>query len=165
VLRPYQDNDLDGMAEMFADAEVTAHTLLGRRNREQTLEILNQYVSYFEEHSYGMRAVTLAATGSYLGECGVFDSPTGDGRLYLRYALARQAWGNGYAVEAADAVIKDVFSNLDCRWIMAGVTPDNVGSLRVMEKLHFQPRQKVTVHGVNYQLFELERNTWQRVSE
>ena len=33
VLRPYEPGDLDAMAQMFADGEVTAYILLGQRAR------------------------------------------------------------------------------------------------------------------------------------
>lgn len=160
TLRPYETADLDEMAAMFADAEVTLHTLLGRRSLDQTAAILDQYMDYFARHGFGMWAITARDGGGYLGECGVFDSPTGDGRHYLRYALRRSAWGRGIASEASAAVIDAYFKAAPGDWLMAGVTPSNAGSLRVMEKLGFARTDRVTVHGIDFVLFELTRSRW-----
>jgi RimJ/RimL family protein N-acetyltransferase len=49
--------------------------------------------------------------------------------------LAREAWGFGYATEAASAVVRDGFDRVGLAEILASTVPPNVRSRRVMEKL------------------------------
>lgn len=59
------------------------------------------------------------------------DSP----QAMLGYCLAREAWGYGYATEAAAAVLRLGFEELGLHRMWAGCDPDNGGSIRVLEKL------------------------------
>jgi [ribosomal protein S5]-alanine N-acetyltransferase len=158
VLRPYVEADLDPMAAMFGDPEVTAFTLLGSRDREQTAAVLGDYMSFLAVHGYGMLAILDKSTGAYLGEVGLFVSPMGP--LALRYALAKSGWGRGYAVEASAAVIDDSFGRLGLESLIAGVKLENEPSLRVIEKLGFTYFDTVTEAGHTFALFRIAATEW-----
>jgi RimJ/RimL family protein N-acetyltransferase len=158
TLRPYVEADLDVMAAMFGDPEVTAHTFLGRQDRDGTAHVLAEYVSFFAERGYGMYAILRRDDGSYLGEAGLFVTPMGP--LALRYALNKSAWGRGYAVEASAAIIDDSFDRLGLDRLIAGVIPANVGSNRVMEKLGFVPGEMLTAGGHEFRIFEITAEAW-----
>lgn len=158
LLRPYEPGDLDGMAAMFGDPEVTAHTLLGRRSRAETEAVLESYRAFLAARGYGMLAILDKATGTFLGEVGLFVAPMGP--LALRYALARPGWGKGFATEASAAVLDDSFDGLGLHRVLAGVTPENTASLRVMDKLGFAFIDNVTASGKYFRLFELTRAVW-----
>lgn len=53
----------------------------------------------------------------------------------IGYLVGYEYWGNGYATEAARAVVKFLFENVKYRKIIAGCDSENVGSSKVMEKL------------------------------
>jgi RimJ/RimL family protein N-acetyltransferase len=158
VLRPYAEADLDPMAAMFGDPDVTAFTFLGRRDREQTAAILREYTSFLADHGYGMLAILDNASGDYLGEVGLFVSPIGP--LALRYALSKSAWGRGYAAEASAAVVEDSFGRLRLESLIAGVKFENKPSLRVMERLGFRYFETVTEAGHTFGLFRIGRAEW-----
>lgn len=158
LLRPYEPGDLDAMAEMFGDADVTAHTLLGQRDRAQTAAVLDGYRGFLAERGYGMLAILDRETGRYFGEVGLFVAPMGP--LALRYALARPAWGKGITTEASAAVLDDSFDDLGLHRVLAGVTAENSASLRVMDKLGFVFLEVVSAGGKTFRLFELSREDW-----
>jgi ribosomal-protein-alanine N-acetyltransferase len=158
LLRPYEPGDLDAMAEMFGDSEVTAHTFLGRRDREQTEGVLDTYRAFLAERGYGMLAILDKSSGAYLGEVGLFVSPMGP--LALRYALARAAWGRGIATEASVAVIDDAFDDLGLHRLLAGVMAANLGSIRVIDKLGFVFDSVVSAAGKEFNLYALSRSAW-----
>jgi [ribosomal protein S5]-alanine N-acetyltransferase len=56
-------------------------------------------------------------------------------RAEMGYVLARAAWGQGYATEAAAALVGYGFGPLGLHRIGATCDPDNVGSARVLEKI------------------------------
>jgi RimJ/RimL family protein N-acetyltransferase len=158
VMRPYAKADLEPMAAMFGDADVTAYTFLGRRDRAQTEAVLAEYMSFLAANGYGMLAILDRTTGAYLGEVGLFVAPMGP--LALRYALAKSGWGRGYAVEASAAVLDDAFGRLGLESLLAGVKFENKPSIRVMEKLGFAYVETLTEAGHTFGLFRMTAKEW-----
>ena len=56
----------------------------------------------------------------------------------LGYILGRSHWGKGYGYEAACLALDYAFANLAARRVMADTDPDNMGSIKLLEKLGFQ---------------------------
>lgn len=59
--------------------------------------------------------------------------------LQLGYFLARSQWGRQLAVEACESALTLLTDAGIARPVFAAVHRDNVASLRVMRKLHFEP--------------------------
>jgi RimJ/RimL family protein N-acetyltransferase len=57
----------------------------------------------------------------------------------LGWALRREAWGQGYATEAARTCIEWEFSEFDMPYLTAMIGPGNVRSVRVAERLGLTP--------------------------
>ena len=70
--------------------------------------------------------------------------PMPDGRIELGYWIARTHWGQGYATEAAAAVVANARDTLRLRQLHAGHFLDNPASGRVLEKLGFKPTGAVS---------------------
>lgn len=70
-----------------------------------------------------------------IGSVGVHDRDKGP---MLGYWFAENVWGNGYATEAARAVLARAFRYFDCDVIRSQAFSDNDASLRVMDKLGFE---------------------------
>lgn len=91
-------------------------------------------------------AVTLKPSGQLIGNCGVRrDSPEaheGD----IGYELDPRFWGQGYATEAARAVLHFGFTQMNLHRITAWCVADNVGSARVLEKLGMQQEGRLRDH-------------------
>ena len=138
-LRPYAADDLDHLAAMYADAEVTAYTRLGRQDRAQTAATLDEYLATWRDHGWGMRAMWRKPDGAYLGECGLFLHPRGGSAL--RYALMRPFWGAGYVAEAVRATIDDAFTRAKLPRLLSFVQRRNLASLRVMQRLGWEAVQ------------------------
>jgi RimJ/RimL family protein N-acetyltransferase len=80
-------------------------------------------------------AMVRPATGHLLGWCGLkitnFVLREGE----LGYALDRVYWGQGYATEAALAMLAFGFRSLNLHRIVGTCHPANQGSIRVLEKV------------------------------
>ena len=59
-------------------------------------------------------------------------------RLAIGWILARQWWKQGFAHEAASALIGHCFTALDAHRIEARIEPDNAASLRLADRLGFR---------------------------
>lgn len=137
VLRPYGPGDLEHVAALYGDPDVTAYTKLGRRGRAQCRTILDGYVRDWETHGFGMFAVFPKPPGAFAGECGLFVlGPGGDAAL--RYAIHKDHWGQGLTGEALEAVLSWAFGEVGLPRIVSVVQVRNRASIRVMEKLGFQ---------------------------
>jgi RimJ/RimL family protein N-acetyltransferase len=91
-------------------------------------------------------AVTLRSTGQLIGNCGIRrDSPEAR-EADMGYELDPQHWGNGYATEAARAVLDFGFSHMKVTRVTAWCIADNVGSARVLEKIGMKLEKRMPHH-------------------
>jgi RimJ/RimL family protein N-acetyltransferase len=76
-----------------------------------------------------------------IGSAGLGRKP--DGEVELGYWIARPHWGQGYATEAAEAVVAIARDGLRLANVTAGHFLDNPASGRVLEKIGFRATGKV----------------------
>ena len=90
----------------------------------------------YEALGYGMYVVESKATGEPVGLCGLVKReylPQPD----LGFALLEDHWGQGYAVEAAAAVVEHARRALGVERLLAITTASNERSGKVLAKLGF----------------------------
>jgi len=81
-------------------------------------------------------AIFLKKDGAFLGTVGLDTFRRGHFQIAnLGYSLLNQHWGNGYATEACQAIIRVGFQKLKYHRIEAGIEPSNKRSLAVAKKL------------------------------
>jgi len=61
-----------------------------------------------------------------------------EGMQELGYWFAQEAWGKGFATEAAIALVNAHFAKPDACDLLSGYITENMGSARVQEKLGFE---------------------------
>lgn len=157
-LRAPEAGDAEGLYALFADAEVMQG--LGRE-RVPTVEdvgaIIEGMIGDWRTDGVGAFIIeTASSERQVVGQAGLMIFDTRDwtpsnwveaGRAAqpeLGWALTRAYWGNGYATEAA-AAIRDWAHerpNIDC--LVSLISPDNVRSQRVAERLGAIPTETVT---------------------
>ena len=107
----------------------------GVRTKADALEYIRTGpISSYERFGFGLYLVELKETGASIGLCGLVKRETLK-HVDVGFAFLPAFWSKGYATEAAFAVVtygKDV---LGLNRIVAITTPDNLGSIRVLEKL------------------------------
>jgi ribosomal-protein-alanine N-acetyltransferase len=80
-------------------------------------------------------AIVLKATGQLIGNCGIRMRSADAHQADIGFELDPRHWGQGYATEAARAVVQFGFTRLRLHRISSWCIADNVGSARVLEKL------------------------------
>jgi RimJ/RimL family protein N-acetyltransferase len=135
LLRPLTDDDIDDAhRELYSDPEVTWS---GRTfSREEAVEGIASKRRHFEEHGFGMLAVTDKATGELFGWGGL-QYMEGGPEVELGYYLARKAWGKGYATELSRPFMELAFTRLGLERVVAVVRPGNEASKNVLAKVGF----------------------------
>ncbi len=80
-------------------------------------------------------AITLKTTGALIGNCGIRKDTTEASSADIGYELAPEHWGQGYATEAAQAIVRFGFTTLALHRIWATCVAENTASAHVLEKL------------------------------
>ena len=135
LLRQWRDSDRDPWAALNADPEVMRH-FPSTQARDETDAAFDRISAGIAERGWGLWAVDL--DGEFLGFTGLaiprFDAhftPATE----IGWRFARHAWGNGYATEAARAVLTFAFDELELPEIVSFTTVDNLPSRKVMERI------------------------------
>lgn len=72
-----------------------------------------------------------------IGSCGYNSIDFENAKAEIGYDIARAFWGRGYASEAICSLLDYAFSSLKLNRIEAKVEPENVKSVKVLQKLNF----------------------------
>jgi RimJ/RimL family protein N-acetyltransferase len=137
LLRDWRDTDLEPFAALNADPEVMRY-FRGTRSRESSDEFAGRIRAKLHENGWGLWAVEVLGGAPFIGFVGLAEqtfqahfTPA----VEVGWRLARSAWGNGYAPEAARAAIGFGFAELGLDELVSITTVGNAKSRRVMTKL------------------------------
>jgi [ribosomal protein S5]-alanine N-acetyltransferase len=141
LLRALTMDDLDDLYAYAADPELALHTEWDHyRSRDEAAADLAGYVQ-----RYGRPGQPLPVWGiehrtdrRLIGICNIPRWWIEDRRAEIGYAISRQYWGRGLAVEAARAMIDFGFGRMELARIQATCLPINQPSQQVMRKLGMQ---------------------------
>lgn len=98
--------------------------------------LVNGPVASYERHGFGLYLVELKQGGIPIGMCGLIKRES-LADVDVGFAFLPEFWAKGYAFESTSAVMAHARSALGLGRIVAIVSPDNAGSIRVLEKLGF----------------------------
>lgn len=133
VLRVPQENDFDAWAAFMAD-DVATKFLGGPQPRSVAWRGMATMTGSWALRGYGMFSVIERATSKWIGRIGPW-SPEGWPGFEVGWGLIREAWGKGYALEAATAAIDWTFNTLGQPEIIHCIDPENTASLALAQKL------------------------------
>src|ERR1043166_5048542 len=98
--------------------------------------VLDGPVKSYETHCVGLNLVELKSDHTQIGICGVLKRDTLP-RPDIGFAFLPAYWHQGYAFEAAAAVMKQARNQLGLDQILAITTPDNEASGKLLGKIGF----------------------------
>ena len=165
VMRAPHEDDIDALAHLANNANIA--NMVARMPHPYTVADAADFVRRTRAGTIGkcVYAITKADNGAFLGCCGI--EPHEDGRtVELGYWLGEPYWNDGYATEAAHALIDMVFRTRDVEQIDARCRVMNIPSRRVIQKCGFQFQatgmvQSLSVGGmVPVEWYRLDRKTW-----
>ena len=168
-LRRLSPDDAGNIHALFGDPEVLRFlTKPLVTSRDDGLERIGLFDGKFQRQESLDWAIELGADGrTFIGICGISSWNRTDRRVDIGYALLREYWGRGFATEAARAIVRWCFENLDVHRVQADCTDGNIGSERVLLNCGFHHegtwRESCWEHGrfVNIKQFGLLRREWE----
>ncbi|MDT0184242.1 GNAT family protein [Microbacterium sp. ARD31] len=150
ILRPHRMDDLDDLERFHGDPDVVRYVPWPVRDRAATEETLRVKLTQTELVAHGqwlVLAVEVRATGRVVGE--VLLKWASDRQGEVGFAFARDAQGQGYAAEAASAILRLAFDDLGFHRVTAVVVEGNAPSARLLTRLGFRQEARF-VDGVHF---------------
>lgn len=155
-LRPFAPEDAEAFHAIWGDPKViwwgASPSLENTRERFETL--LRRHADW--PPGVGWFAVTRRGRDDVLGDLILQPAPFANG-IEIGWHFRQDAWGWGYATEAARAVLSHAFGTVGLERVYAIVATQNVASLRVVDKLGMQRIQALEYADLPHLLFTLER--------
>lgn len=140
TLRELTPDDVDGMLEIFGDAEAM-WAYPSTKDRAETEGWIDWARKSYRQNRWGLWAVIRHEDDRFLGDCGPMWQPVeGEQVPELGYHIVRAEWGKGYATEAALACRDWFFDNTTLDRLVSIVWPPNTASRRVAERVHARMR-------------------------
>lgn len=108
--------------------------------------------------------------GRLIGSCGIRVNDPEQREANIGYEINPSEWGQGFATEAATAIVRFGFEDLGLHRIWAECVADNVGSARVLEKLgmqreaHFREHQWYRERWWDTQIYAILDREWRGVA-
>jgi ribosomal-protein-alanine N-acetyltransferase len=171
VLRDWRSDDREPFAELNADPRVMEH-FPSRLDRAESDALADRIAASLARDGFGLWAVARRDDDRFLGFTGLVEVPFATPftpAVEVGWRFAVDAWGHGYATEAARAAVGYAFEELELDELVSMTTPSNVRSQRVMERLGMtrdpvddfdHPRIAVGHPLRRHILFRLPRAAW-----
>src|SRR5437868_13197224 len=135
LVREYVEDDAEAFFRLNTDPEVLRFVPdKALVNVEQARQILIDHpIADYRKHGFGRGACILKSSGEQIGFAGLkYLEELGE--VDVAFRLMRSHWGQGLASEAALASVRFGFADLGLKRIIGLVMPENIASVRVLEK-------------------------------
>jgi RimJ/RimL family protein N-acetyltransferase len=133
IMRPPRAGDLDALTAMMLDEE-TARFIGGAVPRPLSWRQLMTMIGSWHAQGFAMFSVIEKSSGRWVGRVGPWQ-PDGWPGPEVGWAIVRDCWGRGYAVEGAEAATNWAFDVLGWSEVIHSIAPENAASQRVAQKL------------------------------
>jgi [ribosomal protein S5]-alanine N-acetyltransferase len=133
LLREYAVDDFAAVHAFASDVRIAEYVDWGPNSAGDTRHFLEMCVA--AQGDAVRTNFTLAVTSANRDPFGSVGLSVEKGRGELGYVIDRDHWGQGYATEAAAALLRFGKESLKLRDITATCRPDNTASARVLEKI------------------------------
>lgn len=145
IIRDFVLEDWASVHLYASDVAVTEYMIWGPNSEDDTKGYLEQIISMQQQNprkDYEF-AVTLKESGLLIGGCGIHvDEYNGE----IGYCFNPNFWGQGYASEAALAMLSYGFKDLRLNRIYATCRPKNIRSSEVMKRVGMKQEGHLREH-------------------
>lgn len=113
----------------------------------------------WEVRGYGQWCLVEKATARVIGCVGVYHPERPWPGIDLGWAIQRSRWGQGFATEAATAVLAWIWKSTEIDRIISLIAPDDARSIRVATKIgqRFERADSDPVHGEPVHVYTIAR--------
>ncbi len=145
-MQPVTGLDLPDLIRLKGDPRSFAAMLGGVRSAFRTAEELADEMALWGRRGFGMWTLRELKDDSFVGIAGLMERADGRG-VALRFALMPTRHGQGYASEAAGAVLRFGHERAGLTRIVAVARADNLGSRNVLGAIGMREAELFDRHG------------------
>jgi ribosomal-protein-alanine N-acetyltransferase len=158
LLREYAEADAEAFFQLNSDPKVLRFVPDKRLlNVEQARQILIDHpIADYRKYGFGRGACILKSTGEQIGFAGLKYLEE-FGEVDVAFRLMPAHWGFGLATETALASVRFGFADLGLKQIIGLVMPENIASVRVLEKTGLRYAETVTFWGSQFSKYVITR--------
>ena len=148
ILRDFVEDDWHAMLAYSSDPLYLRYNSSIEGTEERVKEFLGWFISQQrqEPRIKFQLAVTLKSNTMLIGNCGVRMDEVNSVEANIGYELDPKHWNNGYATEAASAIVDFGFNRFGVHRIWADCIAENTGSAHVLEKLGMKLEGRLREH-------------------
>jgi RimJ/RimL family protein N-acetyltransferase len=171
LMRRWQDADRGPFAALNGDPE-TLKFFPATLDRAASDALVDRIEQRFEQQGFGLWALEVTATKEFIGFAGLSPLPDGvpgAGGMEIGWRLARHAWHQGYATEAARAALAVAFEGVGLTEIWSMTAVLNEPSQAVMRRIGLSevarfehPRVPLGSPVRRHVMYHLARAEWTR---
>jgi RimJ/RimL family protein N-acetyltransferase len=143
IFRSFTIEDLHAFAALQADVDVMRH-IGGVQSFEESKQQLLEIIRCDQESGLARFAVERKDISGFIGYCGY--KPAGD-FVDLGYQYSKEAWGQGFGLEAAKSIREYGLSSLGITNMEAGGSIENTASVKIMRQLGFANCEELMFDG------------------
>ena len=135
ILREYTEDDFQDLFELLSDP-ITMKYYPKPYDEEGTRRWINWCMNSYREHGFGLWAIVLKETNTFIGDCGIsMQKIDGEWLPEIGYHIKKEYWRNGYANEAGIAVKEWGFANTHFEELYSYMTAANEPSYKTAASL------------------------------
>jgi ribosomal-protein-alanine N-acetyltransferase len=138
TLRPFVEADAVPLQRIMGQPDMLQYFPNSNPPEIDRVErLINYQLEHWEQYGYGWWAIEFVEekeTRPFIGWAGLQYLPDTD-EVEVAYMLGRDYWGRGLATEVAREALEYGFEQLKEHEIVGIVHPENIASIRVIEKL------------------------------
>ena len=140
ILRPFKKDDWEAVHDYAVDPQISRFQPWGPNSIKDTKLFIEKCINSTVNSNGAVFffSISLSGTDRHIGGCVITVDPASTGDASIGYTIGRKYWNQGYATEAATALLKLAFMDLGLRRVTSNCDSANVASWRVMEKAGMQ---------------------------
>jgi len=161
LLRMMRKDDIYSFLKIFTDENVMKSFNLRSFSRLQMENWMDRNLSHQKKYGYGLYSVILKSNEELIGDCGFEHTEFEDKKcVELGYDFLSEYWNQGYATEAARAILDYAIEKLqiDKSVICSFIRIHNKASQRVSEKIGMNRIKAYEKQKVKYYLYAFSKD-------
>jgi ribosomal-protein-alanine N-acetyltransferase len=160
ILRCFGEEDVDVMAQLFANPDFMRFSLGVFNERKQTVAFIEKVIGWDHAGIPSQFAVVPRGEEAVIGYCGFLHHPEVPGEVEIGYRLHPDYWNRGLITEAARAVCDHAFVDLRLPRAISLIHPENIPSRRVAEKNGMKVEKEIMFRGFPTLVYAITREQW-----
>ncbi|WP_054022962.1 GNAT family N-acetyltransferase [Bacillus sp. FJAT-28004] len=137
-LRKMKVSDSSSLFKIWSDPDVTKFMNVSCfTNENQAKEMITLLDDLSQDGKAIRFSIIKIESNEIIGSCGYNSLDIENAKAEIGYDIAKSFWGRGYASEAISSLLDYAFSSLKMNRIEAKVEPENVNSIKLLQKLNF----------------------------